>query len=130
VVGGRLREAAVGLAKLRLDGFASIDAAFDIATLTTHPLRFVGSRLVLNIEPSVKGRGAVDEETLLQVELADEHGRPFPGFAFTDSDNLQQGGLRVSAAWKGNPDVGSIAGKAAKIRFRYKNAKLYSFKFE
>ena len=130
VTGGRRREAAIGLAKLRLDGFASLDAALDTAVVTTRSVRFEGARLVLNIEPSMKGRGAVDEETRFRVELADAAGKPFPGFSLAESANLAAGGLRAVASWSGREDVRALAGRPVRLRFEFRNAKFYSFRFE
>ncbi len=130
VAGGRRREGAIGLARLRLDGFASLDAAFRTATVTTRILRFSGSRLLLNIQPSMKGRGAVDELSRFQVEITTPEGTPLPGYSFQDSADLAQGGIRTPATWKGNEDFSSLAGQRVRLRFRYRNAKFYSFQFE
>jgi hypothetical protein len=86
--------------------------------------------LVLNIEPSMKGRGAVDEETRFRVELADAAGKAFPGFSFADSANLAAGGLRAVASWSGREDVRALAGRPVRLRFEFRNAKFYSFRFE
>ena len=120
----------VGLARLRLDGFASLDAAFRSATVTTRILRFTGSRLLLNIQPSMKGRGAVDELSRFQVEITTPEGTPLPGFSFQDSGDLARGGIRTPASWKGNRDLSALAGQRIRLRFRYRNAKFYSFQFQ
>ena len=130
VARGRRREGAIGLARLRLDGFASLDAAFRSATVTTRILRFTGSRLLLNIRPSMKGRGAVDELSRFQVEITTPEGTPLPGYSFQDSDDLAKGGIRAAASWKGKEDLSSLAGQGVRLRFRYRNAKFYSFQFQ
>jgi hypothetical protein len=130
VVDGKRREGATGLARLRLDGFASIDAALDVATVTTRPLGFRGSRLFLNLAPVVGGGGPYDELAAFHVEVADARGRAIPGFTFADSDDLKAGGTRVAAAWKGNPELSSLAGRTVVLRFRFRNAKFYAFQFQ
>jgi hypothetical protein len=130
IVDGKRREGATGLARLRLDGFASIDAALDVATVTTPPLRFQGSRLFLNLAPVVGGGGPYDELAAFHVEISDAGGRAIPGFTFEDSDDLKAGGTRVAVAWKRNPDLSSLAGRTVVLRFRFRNAKFYAFQFQ
>jgi hypothetical protein len=96
-----------GLATLRRDGFASMDAAAEEGTLTTRPLTFNGSRLFVNAD-------------LREGELRAE---------------VLEGGkvIRTSAALKGNgtklelADLSGLSGKTLQLSFRLKQGALYSF---
>ncbi len=110
----------IGLAILRLDGFVSVDAGQNEGILTTKPLVFEGNKLVINAQTQ---NGSVT------VEILDEKGRPVKGFRRDDCDAFTGDSVRHTVTWKGSPDVASLQGKTVKLRFRMKNAKLYSFVF-
>ena len=129
--GGRL-PGAFTRAVLRRDGFISADAAYTGGELTTRPLVFAGSRLQLNV---ATGAGGV-----VQVEVQDEAGRPIPGFALADADELNGNCIRGLARWRaetmgkmrrpaGDPDVGALAGRPVRLRFVMRDARLYAFQF-
>lgn len=125
-------ERAIGRAVLRLDGFISADAAYTGGELVTRPLMFTGNRLQLNVATGAGGS--------VQVEIQDVAGKPIPGFALEDADEINGNYLRVAARWRaevvqkmrraeGNPDVGILAGRPVRLRFIMRDAKLYSFQF-
>ncbi len=101
-----------GLAILRRDGFASMDAEAE-GTLTTRPVRFKGRHLFVNLEaPS----GSV------RVEALDESGK-----RIKESLPLTADSTIAAVKWKGGGDLSSLAGKPARFRFHLKKGKLYSF---
>jgi hypothetical protein len=110
---------AVGLAKLRLDGFVSIDAGD--GELTTVPLLMSGDRLIVNANASL---GSV------KVEILDAAGKPLEGFSKEDADSIQGDSVRHTARWKGRADVSSLKGKPITLRFHIDRSKLYSFAFQ
>ena len=65
---------------LRTDGFVSVNAGSEEGELLTRPLTFSGSKLQLNFSTSAAGS--------LQVEIQTAGGRPIPGFALADSEEL------------------------------------------
>ena len=109
---GLYSNASMGLAWLRRDGFASMDAPSRGATLVTRPLRFtVGDRLWVNANA---GGGA------LAVELLDADGNV----------------LAASEDWYGNATkaallagLSSYAGRTVRLRFTARDAQLYAFWF-
>jgi hypothetical protein len=109
---------AVGLAKLRLDGFVSIDAGD--GEVTTKPLRMSGDRLIVNANAS---------EGSVRVEILDAGGKPIPGFTKDDADPIRGDSVRHAAAWKGRADVSSLKGKPITLRFHIDRSKVYSFVF-
>ena len=63
------------------------------------------------------------------MEILDEAGNPIPGFTLGEADALGATGVAQIARWRGRADVGSLAGRAVRLRFHLKNVKLYAFQF-
>ncbi|WP_165233481.1 hypothetical protein [Aquisphaera insulae] len=106
---------------LRLDGFVSLHAPLVGGELVTRPLAFSGARLTLNISTSAAGS--------VRVEVQDRDGKPLSGFALADCEPVYGDALELAVGWKGNPDLGSLAGKTVRLRFEIKDADLYSYRF-
>jgi hypothetical protein len=106
---------------LRADGFASVHAPFRGGELVTKPFTFTGSKLEVNFETSAAGG--------LRVEIQDEGGKPFPGFALTDCPETIGDEIDRIVSWSAGTDVGSLAGKAVRLRFVLRDADLYSLRF-
>jgi hypothetical protein len=107
----------IGVAKLRVDGFVSIDAGTEMGTLTTKPLVFLGDTLVVN---------ANAEGGSLVVEALDADGKPIEGFTRADCAPINTDSVRHIVTWKGNPDCHLLQARSIKLRFHLKNAKLFS----
>jgi hypothetical protein len=105
----------------RLDGLASLHAGYSPGELVTKPVVFQGRRLSLNLATSAAGGVA--------VEIQDLEGRPLPGFALAECREMNTDDLARVVAWKGGEDLGMLAGKPVKLRFRLKDADLFSFQF-
>ena len=108
-------------AKQRLDGFVSVDAGSDDGWLVTPPIAFEGSRLQLNIDCGAMGEA--------WVELQDEAGKLFPGYAFEDAVSVDRNGVAQEVWWQTGPDVGSLSGRPVRLKLRMRSAKLYAFQF-
>ena len=133
--------AAIGLATARLDGFVSFDGAkgtpTDVAPMRGGPLEysevvtrsfsFSGSRLHINVETALQQWGAGPPE--LRVELLEPNHDYVAGYRFEDADPITTSGLDNVASWSGNADLSAFAGRPVKLRFHFKNCKLYSFRF-
>ena len=111
----------------RLDGFVSIDAPYEKeGGFTTHPLRFDGNRLVLNIDAGATGYA--------QVGFVDEHGRPVPGFGVDDCVYVNGNFVEHEMMWltadrKLQRDVSSLAGRPVRLVVRLRGASLYALQF-
>ena len=117
VENGRRMQWAIGLATLRLDGFASLDAGAAGGTLLTRPLQLDGGTLTVNAR-------VVDE---LRVEvLAD--GRPLPGYTAAECLPLRGDGLRQPVRWKEHAGVDELRGRAVQLRFTLRDGSLYAFR--
>ena len=106
---------------LRVDGFVSACAPLSGGELLTRPLVFSGSELVVNYATSAAGS--------LQVEIQDAQGVPLPGLALSDSEVMYGDSLEQPMLWRGNPDLGALAGTPLRLRFALRDADLFSFRF-
>jgi hypothetical protein len=117
----RRRWGSIGAVEQRLDGFYSADAAYEGGWLTTPPMSFRGSELEININTSSAGSA--------QVEIRDTDGNPLPGFALADCDLVMTNDAHHRVTWRGKPDVSALAGRAVRLHFKMRSAKLYAFQF-
>jgi len=107
-----------GLATLRRDGFASMDAAGKEGTLTTRLMRFSGEHLFVN---------AATKGGELRVEVLDERDRVIVPYTRKNSVALRSDETIAEMRWKSRRDLSSLVGKPVKFRFYLKNGGLYSF---
>ena len=146
----------IGLATTRLDGFVSLDGGngwvvtdtpedelqnisigdyhkqiskgpASFSQMVTRPFSFSGSRLYVNesLSPISAGPGLGE----VRVEVLKPNFKKLPGFTFDDADPITESSLSHAVSWNGNSDVSRLAGQSIKLRFYFKNAKLYSFQF-
>ena len=148
---------AIGLATMRLDGFASMESYSEGGWVETKPLIFAGNRLVVNVraprqpfrppgsqeyvfhgDRMVIRKGNLSEaETQTQdvfhggfrVEIQDAHGKPLSGFSLEDCDLFSGDELRHVVSWKEKTDLAALAGEPVRLKFHLQNAALYSFQF-
>ena len=106
---------------LRLDGFASLNAAYDGGQMVTKPVEFSGNRLQVNYSTSAAGG--------LRVELQDAAGTPLDGFGLDDCDWLVGDEITRLVSWQGSTDLSGIAGQTVRLRFVLNDADVYSFRF-
>jgi hypothetical protein len=106
---------------LRTDGFVSVNAPYRGGELVTRPFVFSGSKLELNFETSAAGG--------VRVEIQDESGKPYPGYALADCPEFIGDEIDRVVAWSGGTGVASLAGKTVRLRFALKDADLYSLRF-
>ena len=113
------RHMSTGLATLRRDGFISKRAESQEGYLQTEKLTFDGDYLFVNADM---------KEGELLVEVLDEQGNPFKGFAKKDCiplDNFNATKHRIM--WNGEKNLGSLNGKIISFKFYLTKGDLYSF---
>ncbi|MGZ0655503.1 glycosyl hydrolase family 32 [Coraliomargarita sp. W4R53] len=113
---GMYSNSAMGLAKMRRDGFASMDAETQ-GGLMTRPVIFSGSHLFVNAE--VQGG--------LRVEIRDEEGVPIEPFTLANSIPMQGDHTLEAMRWKGGNDLGHLAEKPVRFYFELNEGALYAF---
>jgi len=110
--------ASTGLAVLRRDGFASMDAGKEQGTLTTRNLTFRGKYLFVNA--NVRGGE-------LRAEVLDERGQVISRFSRDHCVPMRSDETAKRVTWKDSRDLSSLAGKPVAIRFYVTRGQLYSF---
>ena len=121
---GQVPPNGIGLATMRLDGFASLDGSPRGGTLTTKPFTFEGTKLTVN----ARALGHIT------VEILDADGQPIEGYnpLSTTGDSVSQSPhydpvLRRTSPWTG---LGKLNGRPIRLRFHLWNTQLYAFAFE
>ena len=130
---------AIGLATLPLDGFVSLDGAKgplgdyqppDLephSQMVTRSFGFTGTQLYLNMQASPRFNSAGPCE--VRVEILTANHQRIPGFTADEADALTTTGTAQVTSWGGNSDVSQFQGRPIRLRFYFKNVKLYSFQF-
>ena len=113
---GMYANASTGLATLRRDGFASMNAINTTGTLTTEAVTFNGKYLFINAEA---------ENGSVKAEILDENGNVIEGYSLDDCIAVTKD--TTKAMLKFPKDLSSLSGKNVKFRFTVENGKLYSF---
>ncbi len=152
---GEAATAAVGLAVCPLDGFVSVDGGKGwvappadrtdldglhqealmrvlsspeaFGRLVTRSFGFTGSRLHINCAATPVAAGPGPAE--LRVEVLTANHRRIEGFTFDDADPITRSGQDHVVSWNGDPELSRLANRPIKLRFYFKNAKLFSFQF-
>jgi len=117
-----------GLATLRRDGFASMNAASSggiqrldgdgAGTLVTRPIRFEGRYLFVNVAAP---------EGELRVELLDRAGAPLRGFESAECEPVRGDTTCGRVTWRGAATLASVAGQPVRLRFHLTRGRLYAF---
>ena len=111
---------AICLARLRLDGFVSLDASPE-GELLTAPFLWSGERLYVNADTG-------DGEMAAEMVDAESHA-PLPGRSAGECRLLQGDHLRGAVTWGEETAAGS-AGIPVRLRFHLRKARLYGFWLE
>jgi hypothetical protein len=113
------RKSGIGLARLRADGFVSLDADDDEGVLVTRPLNAEGRILHVNVD-AVKGE--------LRVELVGAAGNTIPGYSEDECISIRGDGVDHVVAWKTRAELPALTGGPYRLKFYLQQASLYSFR--
>ena len=113
----------LGIGRLRLDGFASLNAGEEPGAVATRPLIFDGAgQFYVNVDTSGGG--------YIQAEVLDQHGDPILGYTVADCRPVQGNHLRAKLSWKDGKTLAQLKDRHIRLVFHLKNAKFYSFWIE
>ncbi len=115
---GMYHRGATGLAFLRRDGFASMEAADGEGSLTTRPVTFAGSRLFVNAD-APQGE--------LRVEVLDASGQAIEPFTAANCNAVSVDSTLAEVGWKGASDLSALRGRPVRFRFLLRQGALYAF---
>jgi len=109
---------ATGVAFLRRDGFASLDAEGTPGTLTTRTITFKGQHLFVNFDAPLGE---------LRAEVLDEDGKVIAPFTGANCVAVSGDSTRQRIKWKGPDDFSRLSGHKVKLKFQLTRGRLYSF---
>ncbi len=109
----------IGLAKLRRDGFVSLNAGEKPGILVTRPLTFEGKSLFINAE--------VAKDGYVKAEQRDMSGRPVEPFVLGACKPVTGNQLEAAVVWTGREAIERPVGASVRLVYELKNAKLYAF---
>ncbi len=119
---GMYDRGATGIAFLRRDGFASLDAGPDAGpdggVVTTRPVTFEGKHLFVNAAVT-GGR--------LRAAVLDEKGEPIAPFTLENSVPFSGDGTLEMLQWNGGDDLSALRGKPVRFQFELTGGSLYAF---
>ena len=110
--------ASTGVAFLRRDGFASMDAGAEGGTLTTRPVTFSGKQLFVNADAD---GGEV------AVEVLGRDGTVMEPFTRAACRPVSTDSTLQRVAWRGAEDLSAACGRPVRFRFHVRSASLYAF---
>lgn len=114
---------AIHLAKLRVDGFVSLQGGAGGGFADTRPVSLEGARLFINATAAAQSGRIV-------AEITDREGRTaLPGWGADDCAPVTGDHVRAELRWQGR-ELAELRGKSVRIRFHLRNADLYSFWLE
>lgn len=120
--GGPWPRQQIGLAKLRRDGFASLNAGDTPGQVLTRPLQFQGKAVFVNAD--------VGEGGWVKASVLSRDSEPMVGYTMDDAMPLTKNTSTGRMIWKSTDTVVSPRDMHLRIQFQLKNAKLYSFWIE
>jgi len=118
----RAWEMAIGLAKLRRDGFASLDAGDSPGSLVTRPLTFSGRSLFVNV--------AVDKSGWVKAAVLTGAGEAIARYGLENSIPVARDTTAARMTWSGVERLPLPEDEHLRLQFQLKHAQLYSFWIE
>lgn len=115
---GMYANASIGLATLRRDGFASMNADEKESSLLTRVVTFKGNYLFVNVDAP---------QGSLKVEICDEAGIPIPGFSSKACTPVTGNHTKQLVSWDGKNVLQALSGKRIRFKFYGTRCKLYAF---
>ena len=109
---------ATGVAILRRDGFASLDAEQTPGTLTTRTITFNGQHLFVNLDAPLGE---------LRAEVLSEDGNVISPFMVANCVAVSGDSTRQRIKWEGADDLSRLSGRKVKLKFQVTRGRLYSF---
>jgi hypothetical protein len=107
-----------GIALLRRDGFASMDAAETHGTLTTRLIKFSGRYLFVNAAVPFGD---------LRVEVLGPDRRVMEPFSMAECEPVSGDATKQQVRWARSDHIAAAAGRSVRLRFTLRNGSLYSF---
>lgn len=125
---------AVGLATLRRDGFASLEAGQDTGWIKTKPIHWLGGDLLVNAD-AVRSPDGYHQlyGGCIRAEIRDTQGNVIPGYELECSLPLLDDSLSAldgftALRWENGVSLNALASRDIQIIFSLQAARLYAFR--
>jgi hypothetical protein len=112
------RNGAIGLAKIRKEGFVSLRGPQGGGVVCTRSMVWPGGDLVVN---------AAASEGVLRVRVSDARRKPIEGFNYDDCDEFSGDSVAQKISWKGR-SLNELKGQTIRLEFYLENADLFTFR--
>ena len=112
------RSGPICLAKLRMDGFVSVDAGDETGTLITKPLVCDGGPLTINASARCG---------MVGIAVIDEDGTQYQGYSLQECALFDGDSIGHRVTWRDKLSLEDLKGKNIRLKFYLRNAKLYAF---
>ena len=130
----------IGLARLRIDGFVSLDAGSRPGRLLTRPLKLAGTRMHLNADAKA-GNIKAEMFEARPVDLAQGNwancpawnwaiDQPVQGYSLGNCIGISENTTDGTMRWQCGDRFPELEGRKVVVRFELTNASLYSFWFD
>jgi hypothetical protein len=113
-----VRTSAIGVARLRKEGFVSVRAGVEESFVLTRPFHWPGGELAVNAR--------TDEGGALQARVTDLRRQTLPGFGYDDGTPFRGDAVRHPLRW-GERSLAEVTGQLVRLEFRFTRADLYAF---
>ena len=113
----------MGVAILRRDGFASLNATDEPGLVITRPLAFEGEgKLFVNADVATNGH--------VRASVVAEDGSAIDGFTEGDCQSIAENSTCSRVGWGRNETLARLKDRYVRLAFHLTSAKLYSFWIE
>lgn len=116
--GTKERNPGIGLAKVRKEGFISLQGPEHGGVVSTRQLHWPGGNLVINAN-ATNGQ--------LKVRVTNATRKPLPGFDYKDCQPITTDNTAHKITWK-NQSIDSLKNQPLRLEFYLENTHLYSFR--
>jgi hypothetical protein len=120
---------AIGLARMRLDGFVGLWAGRINRWGGPENKPFVTSQMVDVTGPHLKLNFHAVGNSGLRVQLMDNDMLPIPGYKLDECLPLEEDGVRSEVRWRDHADVSQLVGQRVRVHIQWEAGVLYSYRF-
>lgn len=113
------RTGAIGLARIRKEGFVSLRGPAGGGVVCTRVLRWPGGDLILNADCGEAG--------VVRVRVSDPGRKPIPGLNYDDCQDFQGNSVSHTVSWQ-EASINDLKGRLIRLEFFLQNADLFSFR--
>jgi hypothetical protein len=104
---------------MRKDGFVGMESLGYDGYLQTKPFKLMGNNVSFNI---------LAPQGVVQVQLSDKEGKPYPGFTFEDCENWSGDETAYVPQWKGKSNLAELQGKPVRFELKMTEGVVYAIR--